>query len=117
MFSHSGNEACEVVSAFDPLPLFGLRCYSVPVKKGHGLKRALQPMSREQLEALPTGTLLARLKRLRWCEESADQCDLSEAEIASVSHLILFKTDTAWRGAYADLKEVLAAREHLSYKP
>src|SRR5688572_24140272 len=92
---------------------FGPLRYKSPVKKGHGLKRALQPISREQLEALPTGTLLTRLKRLRWCEESADWSDLSEAEIESVSNLILFKTDPAWRDAYADLKEVLATREHV----
>jgi hypothetical protein len=86
------------------------------MKKGHGLKRALPPLSREQLEALPTGALLARLERLRWCEESPDQCDLTEAQRESVSHLILFKTEEAWRRAHADLKEVLATREHVSSK-
>jgi hypothetical protein len=30
---------------------------------------------------------------------------------------ILFKEDAAWRMAYADLKEVLAGREHLENKP
>jgi hypothetical protein len=87
------------------------------VKKGHGLKRALQPISREQLEALPTGALLARLKRLRWCEESPDWSDLSEAEIESALHLILFKTEPAWRGALADVKAVLSTREHMPNKP
>jgi hypothetical protein len=87
------------------------------MKKGHGLKRAVEPLPREQLEALPTGALLARLKRLRWCEESPDQCDLSEAEMESVSHLILFKSETAWRAAVADLKEVLATKEHVSNEP
>lgn len=74
-------------------------------------------MPREQLEELPTGALLARLKRLRWCEDSPDWSDLSEAEIASASHLILFKTDPAWGAAFADLKEVLATRDHVPNKP
>ena len=57
---------------FNRLPMSGPRCYAVPMKKGHGLKRALPALSREQLEALPTGALLARLKRPRWCEESPE---------------------------------------------
>jgi hypothetical protein len=71
-------------------------------------------MARDELDALPTGALLARLKRLRWCEESGDWSDLSAAEIASAEGLILFKSDAAWRSAYADLKDVLAGREHLT---
>ncbi|MEG3179835.1 hypothetical protein [Sphingomonas sp. LT1P40] len=87
------------------------------MKKGHGLKRALQPVDREQLEAMPTGALLARLKRLRWCEESRDWSDLSDEEIASAKNLILFKADPAWRSAYTDLRNVLDAREHVPNKP
>ncbi len=87
------------------------------MKKRHGLDRALPPVSRAELEALPTGALLARLKPLRWCEEDREQTDLSDDEIASVSHLILFKADPAWRSAVSDLKAVLAAREHIEGKP
>ena len=87
------------------------------MKKGHGLKRALLKVARSELESLPTGALLARLKRLRWCEEAADQSDLTAAERASAANLILFKTDPAWHAAYADLKDVLAAREHVTRKP
>jgi hypothetical protein len=74
-------------------------------------------MSTQELEALPTGALLARMKRLRWCEESRESSDLSEHEVASVEHLILFKEDAAWRSAHADLKAVLAQREHVENKP
>jgi hypothetical protein len=87
------------------------------MKRGHGLARALRIMSRQELDALPTGALLARLKRLRWCEDSRDWSDLSDEKVASASHLILFKTDPAWRSAYAELKAVLATREHLDNKP
>ena len=87
------------------------------MKKGRGLARAVSPMSREALEALPTRALLARLERLRWCEAERDRSDLSEAEIESARHLILFKEDAAWRSAYADVKAVLADREHVEGKP
>jgi hypothetical protein len=82
------------------------------MKKGHGLKRALPQLAREQIEAMPTGALLARLKRLRWCEESRDWSDLSDEQIASAAHLILFKSDPAWQSAYADVREVLGTREN-----
>ena len=87
------------------------------MKKGHGLKRAVPPMTREALEALPTGALLARLKRLQWCEDRRDHSDLSDEEIASVAGAILFKEDGAWRAAHADLKDILAGREHRPNKP
>lgn len=74
-------------------------------------------MSRQDLEALPTGALLARMKRLRWCEESRRSSDLSQDEVASAAHLILFKDDAVWRLAHADLKAVLAEREHVENKP
>ncbi|MEY2883718.1 MAG: hypothetical protein RL490_1442 [Pseudomonadota bacterium] len=74
-------------------------------------------MSRQDLKSLPTGALLARLKRLRWCEQRQDVSDMSADEIASASHLILFKDDAAWRTAYAELKEILADREHIENKP
>ncbi len=74
-------------------------------------------MSRPELDVLSTGALLARLKRLRWCEEDAARSDLSGAEIASVSHLILFKSDPSWGIAYEDVKAVLASRPHKANKP
>lgn len=87
------------------------------MKRGHGLARAVAPMSRQELEGLPTGALLARMKRLRWCEENRQHSDLSQDEVGSVSHVILFKEDAAWRTAHADLKSVLAEREHVENKP
>lgn len=87
------------------------------MKRGYGLARAVAPMSPQELEALPTGVLLARLKRLRWCEESRESSDLSEDEVASAEHLILFKDAAAWRSAHADLKAILSQREHVENKP
>lgn len=74
-------------------------------------------MSRQDLEGLSPGALLARMKRLRWCEENRQGSDLSPDEVASVSHLILFKDDAAWRAAHTDLKTVLAERDHVENKP
>ena len=87
------------------------------MKKGFGLKRALQPIEPEQLETMPTKALLARLKRLRWCEESRECSDLSDEEVASAAHLIVFKADPAWNSAYADIRKVLDARDHVLAKP
>ena len=87
------------------------------MKRGRGLARAVEPISPQALEALPTGALLARFKRLRWCEENHASSDLSDNEVASAKHLILFKEEAAWRSAYADLKAVLAQREHVERKP
>lgn len=87
------------------------------MKKGHGLERAVAPMGRDELAKLPTGALLARLKRLRWCEDTPDHSDLLPEEIESAVGMILFKTDPAWRSAYGDVKDVLAGREHVVKKP
>ena len=76
--------------------------------------RAVARVSRPDLEALPTKALIARLTRLRWCEDGPHQSDLSAQEIASEPDLILLKSDPEWQRAYADLKEVLASREHIA---
>lgn len=83
------------------------------MKKGRGLNRALAPLSGSDLESLPTKALLARLKRLRWCEENPQSTDLTEDEIASAAGLILFKSDERWRQAVEDVKAILARREHV----
>ncbi|WP_146151067.1 hypothetical protein [Allosphingosinicella deserti] len=77
----------------------------------------LPPIARRTLEEMPTGALLARLERLRWCEEERECSDLTEAEIGSAAGLILFKADPMWGVAYADVKAVLATREHCVRKP
>lgn len=87
------------------------------MKKRHGLDRAVIPLTSSELDAMPTGALLGRLKRLQWCEESREHSDLSNEEVASVSHLVVFKSDPRWRSAYADLKAILAEREHRANKP
>lgn len=87
------------------------------MKKKHGPGRAVVPLSPQELDAMPTGALLARLKRLQWCEEAKDQSDLSDEELATASHLIVFKSEPSWRSALADLKSVLAKREHVTNKP
>lgn len=87
------------------------------MKKGHGLERALQLVARDDLAGMATGALLARLKRLRWCEESRECSDLSDEEMAAAANLIVFKADPAWRAAYADVRDVLSARGHVTNKP
>jgi hypothetical protein len=87
------------------------------MKKGHGLARALPPVAPAQLDDMPTGALLARLKRLRWCEESHEMSDLSDEDILSAANLILFKSDPAWHLAYSDLRNVLSSRGHVWNKP
>jgi hypothetical protein len=86
------------------------------MKKGHGLKRALPVVARTDLEGLPTGALLARLKRLRWCEEGPEGSDLLPHEIQSVDGQILFKCDPRWQTAYSDVEEALATRDHVERK-
>jgi hypothetical protein len=86
------------------------------MKKGYGLARSLPHVSREELDQMATGALLARLKRLRWCEDGQECSDLTDEEVSSVSHLILFKSEDAWKTAYSEVKAVLAGREHTDRK-
>ena len=86
------------------------------MKKRNGHKRALPVVAREELEQLPTGALLARLKRLRWCEEDDRFSDLMPHELAMVEGKILYKKDALWKAAYSDLKAILATREHIDRK-
>ena len=83
------------------------------IRKRSGVRRAVAVLERSSLGSLTTKQLLARLARLRFCEESADISDLTPDEIA-LTRGILFKRTPEWRTAYADLKEVLATREHVS---
>jgi len=87
------------------------------MKKRHGLDRAIAPIPLSELQALNTGALIARLNRLRHCEETSDRSDLSENEIRSAQGMILFKSDTEWKRAYRAVKGILAEREHLANKP
>ena len=82
------------------------------MKKGHGLERALDVIERSDLAPMATGALLARLTRLRWCEDGPESSDLLPHEVEKAKDKILFKNDPRWKAAYADLKAVLATREH-----
>lgn len=83
------------------------------MKKGTGIKRALDVIPSSELSQLPTGALLARLKRLRRCfERFEDVDDLTSDELESVQDKILCKSDERWKAAYDDLKIILDGREH-----
>jgi hypothetical protein len=60
------------------------------MKKRSGVQRAVAVLSRTGLECLTTKQLLARLARLRLCEESAELSDLTSQEI-DLGRRILFK--------------------------
>jgi hypothetical protein len=83
------------------------------MKKRSGVLRAVAVLGRTSLQSLTTKQLLARLARLRFCEESAELSDMTPPEI-ELARGILFKRTPEWRTAYADLKEVLATRDHVS---
>jgi hypothetical protein len=80
------------------------------MKKGSGVRRAVSILAADRLEAMSTKQLLARLARLHFCEQ--DDSDYMPAEIAGTEG-ILFKDTVEWRAAYADLKRILATREHV----
>src|SRR5947209_20310257 len=75
-------------------------------------RKKIYPMSRKEMEALPTKQLLARLKRLHQCEESLALSD-QNAQSYSALGPIEFKDSSEWIDEYDRLKEVLAQREHI----
>jgi hypothetical protein len=91
-----------------PLPLERVYDSAVPSQ--------VPVISREQLEALPTRAVLGRLERLRRCELSPGDSDLSAEELAHVAP-IRFKSTPEWRTAVDDAKAVLATRENLPSGP
>ena len=82
------------------------------MKNRFGAERAVPVRTREEVEAMPTKALLARLERLHRCEESPSDSDLSPLEVPDDVG-ILFKNQPAWAIAYQEVKEVLATREHV----
>lgn len=77
-------------------------------------RRPLFVLPQAALEAMPTRQLLARLRGLRRCEESPLLSDLSaEEKQALPDNQIFFKDHPAWKTAYAEVKTVLAGREHV----
>ena len=83
-----------------------------PVKRRRGSARAVEPLPQAELQSMPTRALLARLERLRWCEDSQRNSDLSDAEVAAVDGKILYKDSDIWRSAHQELKAELSTREH-----
>ncbi|MGB0908265.1 MAG: hypothetical protein ACPGVT_12285 [Maricaulaceae bacterium] len=83
-------------------------------KNKSGLSKALKPISKSELLDWSTSALLGRLKKLRICMEMPEHAsDYTQTEIDAVKHLIVFKSDPAWKQAYADVKCVLKDREHI----
>jgi hypothetical protein len=74
-------------------------------------RRPVHPMSLEELEKLSTKQLLARLRQLHQCEESALLSDRDDASDAS--GIILFKDTPEWKAAYEQVKGGLSLREHV----
>jgi hypothetical protein len=71
--------------------------------------RGVRPLS--DLEARPTKRLLGQLARLRACEENAAGSDAEPHELDPT--LVYFKDDPRWQQQYAELKRILATREHV----
>ncbi|WP_143557470.1 hypothetical protein [Solemya velum gill symbiont] len=71
--------------------------------------------TREQLEAMHTGSLMKRRDALLKCDESFKLSDQSVIPPIASAY-IEFKDTPEWKQAYAELKSVLATREHVSSK-
>lgn len=70
-------------------------------------------MEKDTLTRLHTGSLLARLEALRGLHDRAEDSDWTEDERSAVRGMIVFKNTTVWEAAVADIKAVLADREHV----
>jgi len=60
---------------------------------------------------LPTHRILAYLKKLQSCENSAEESDIDSDE--TPIDCIAFKDDEAWKTQYSMVKEVLASRPNV----
>src|SRR5215510_9592881 len=74
-------------------------------------RKPIHPMSLEELEKLSTKQLLARLRQLHQCEESALLSDRDDASNASGT--IMFKDTPEWKAAYKQVKGTLSVREQV----
>ena len=83
------------------------------MKRSFGANRTVPACAVSELLGKSTQELLARLERLRRCEESLSASDMTADEVEGVSG-ILFKDSEAWRAAYQDVKKILSSREHVS---
>jgi hypothetical protein len=82
------------------------------MKRRRGVGRSVPVATPEGLRGMPTKALLARLARLRFCEESLSDSDITPEEAQTVDG-ILFKDTVEWKSAFDELKLVLAEREHV----
>jgi hypothetical protein len=78
----------------------------------------LDKVDRTELEQWTTRRLLGRLQLLRKCEPNLEGSDLQyEEEFREVREamksMVIFRETEAWADAYADLKAILATREHV----
>ena len=77
--------------------------------------RTVAIVSIEELEGMHTGSLLERLHALQRCEERIDWFDMDPEEVEGIT-AIIFKDSPEWRAAHAEVKAVLATREHVPSK-
>lgn len=68
------------------------------------------------LATMHTRSLLARLRRLHRCEDSASGSDAAPDELAATVGIV-FKDTPEWATAYREVKQVLASREHVPHGP
>ena len=70
-------------------------------------------MPREELTGVTTKVLLGRRDQLLRCEESLSHSDIDADDPILATEQIIFKDSDEWRAAYANIKAVLAEREHV----
>lgn len=78
-------------------------------------RKPIYSISTLELEAMPTKSLLARLRKLQMCEQSLQFSDRNLDRIPNPEQ-IEFKDTDKWVVAYQQLKSILDKREHLSKK-
>ena len=78
------------------------------------MPRRLPILDRAELEAMQTGSLLSRLRKLLACEESREASDRPDDSARQApGKVIEFKQTAEWIEAHRQLKAVRAHREHL----
>ena len=85
--------------------------YSRPIEELHRI--TIDPVEKSELEKLNTRVLLKRLAQLRACTECLKASDWTQQEFNQTRHRIAFKNTDIWRKAWADVKSILATREHV----
>jgi len=73
--------------------------------------RTVAPLTRLELQKLPTHRILAYLNKLHACENSLEESDLEPHEVTVEG--IVFKDGKEWQAQYALVKSVLATRPNV----